>query len=149
MFRRRLARLLIVLLLQPWITCVHAHAGVSEHDPSGKVRPPHFHLRFLYSFWWQSTDVPSQRPHPATARDGGASTPDHDADAIYLPVSILHGWDEGTQSDAPVSGSLPYAGAIVNSVYFAFAPTISDPSVSSAESRHAFPVRLRTLVLRI
>ena len=99
MRRRQIVHLLIVLILQPWLSCAHAHAEISEHDPSGKLRAPHFHLRFLFAFWRQPADLSAPTAQHAMAMTGGAAARDHDLEALYIPVSILLGWDDGHDTD--------------------------------------------------
>jgi hypothetical protein len=147
MFRRRVAGFLILLVLQPWHSCAHAHSGVSEHDPSGKVRPPHFHLRFLYVAVRSPSESPA-RPagHPAVS--GGTDARDHDADAIYVPISVLLGWDDGPQGGSPVPPPGLASGAS------AFQAFVADANRSRAsgvwnDPEPTCPVRLRTFVLLI
>jgi hypothetical protein len=125
MFRRGVAQLLVALLLQPGMLWAHAHAGISDHDPSGKVRPPHFHLRFLYSLWQQPGEDPHY-PRQTMALDGARTTPEHDADAVYLPISILLGWQTGPQVDSIVPYLIPVG--VINSLPSASTVGPSEPA---------------------
>jgi hypothetical protein len=101
MFRRMLVLSLVPLLLLPGIC--HAHAWISDHDPSGKDRSPHFHLRFFSCSLGQSEGD----PHPCSLSsldqtntfDRSRSASDHDRDAVYLPLSILFGWQSSPKVD--------------------------------------------------
>jgi hypothetical protein len=107
MFRRVVFRLLVLLLLVPGMCAAHSHAGTSAHDPSGLNRPPHFHLRFFYLWCQQYGNERNyyfhQGGHESTALTGSKPTADHDADAIYLSISVLLGW----RSDLPVDPVSP------------------------------------------
>jgi hypothetical protein len=149
MLRRGVALVLIPLLLLPGMCGVHAHAGISDHDPSGKDRPPHFHLRVLASLWRQSADDPYRHPYQSTTSTGGRQTPDHDDDAIYLPVSILLGGHTGPPVDsvAPPALQAPVVAADSPSPASVRAP--SQPSLVSAVSNPMCPIYLRALSLLI
>ena len=88
MYRRVVAHLLIPLLLVPGLS--HAHAGTSNDDSGGMIRPPHFHIRSLIPSGQQQPVRGSRSErwilHPVQAPQ------DHDADAIYLSLSVIHGW---------------------------------------------------------
>jgi hypothetical protein len=104
MIRRNIALLLTVSLLQPGMWCVHSHAGISDHEPSGMLRAPHFHLRFVYSLWRQPASESPRTTLPSAGLQTASlprseSTADHDADALYLPLSIVLGWDNGPPVD--------------------------------------------------
>jgi hypothetical protein len=102
MLRRAITQLLVPLVLLPCVVA-HSHAWTSIHDPSGQYRPPHVHLRFFYPSWWQSRNDQDYYRYLSNAKNKSftrnRSAPDHDDDAIYLPVSVLLGW----HSDPPVA----------------------------------------------
>lgn len=87
MVRRVVVHLLVPLLLLPEMCAAHAHQGPCQHDPAGSDRCPHFHLRVLCC--WQQPVCYSHTGQPGS---GDESEMDHDADAVYLPVSVLLGW---------------------------------------------------------
>jgi hypothetical protein len=149
MCRRRLARILIVLVLQPWLTCAHAHAGVSEHDPSGRVRPPHFHLRFLFFLWRQPGADPVQPTSHTPGLEGGAAPQDHDADAIYLPSAVLLGWDDGPHADSPVPPPEPAVGASEDVPFLACICACREPATGSLAASPGCPILSRTRVLLV
>jgi hypothetical protein len=140
---------LIVLVLQPWLSLAHTHTEVSEHDPSGKFRPPHFHLRFFSVFWRHSNEAPVSQIRHAAALTGGAAAPDHDIDAIYVPVSVLLGWDDGPRAETSIPPSDLVGTVSVCSQPRAFAPTAFQPADPFAALLAASPFHSRTLILLV
>jgi hypothetical protein len=149
MDRRRLSRLLIVLVLQPWMTCAHAHAGVSEHDPSGKLRPPHFHLRFLFLLWRQPGNGPVRSSSRTAGLEGAAAPQDHDADAVYLPSAILLGWDDGPHADSSVPPPQRAVGAVADDPFLAFVSACREDTAPSPTAGPGCFILSRTGVLLI
>jgi hypothetical protein len=84
---------LIPLVLLPGMCLAHPRTG----DASGRDRAPHFHLRFFYALW---QTLPDDRSYCRRHRSNGdptdshfaKPTPDHDYDAVYLPLSVIQGW---------------------------------------------------------
>jgi hypothetical protein len=142
---------LIPLLLLPG--ACHAHAGISDHDPSGKDRSPHFHLRFFLGMWKQSGEDRPPSSHvgrnPFTTFDRNSPASDHDEDAVYLPLPLLLGWSAG-----------PQINLVDPSTLIALAPEAGDTHAISLSARAAVlssasqpdkapPIRLRLLPLLI
>jgi hypothetical protein len=152
MFRRIVARLLILLLFLPGTWGAHAHASTSVHDPSGLNRPPHFHYRVFYVSWQQYPSrqyVYSHWHHERKALTGSKPAADHDDDAVYLPVSVLLGWC----SDPPIDIVSPMGLAML--VWTMCLPDSTlvtipsqEPSQPAARWR-ACPIYLQSLTLLI
>jgi hypothetical protein len=143
MYRRVVAHILIPLLLVPGLC--HAHAGTSTDDLGGIIRPPHFHIRSL---------IPSgqQQPVRGSLSEGWILHPvqapqDHDADAIYLSLSVIHGWGSNFQvitGDLP--GLLRHADCVFSPIAFVTNPrTIEQPGFVISPC----PLYLRSLSLLI
>jgi hypothetical protein len=88
---------LIPLLLLPGACAAHPHHAVNDHDPSGQDRSPHFHLRLLATHWPAFVEDQPTVGNEETALDESAPESDHDADAVYLGLSVLM----GGQPDSP------------------------------------------------
>jgi hypothetical protein len=153
MFRRVVARLLVLLLFLPGTWAAHAHAGTSAHDPSGSDRAPHFHLRVFYVSWQQYPSGQNVHFHhwhdEGKALTGSKPATDHDDDAVYLPVSVLLGWC----SDPPVDlGNATELAMLAGTVRLPDVALIKIPPQESsppAARWHACPLYLRSLTLLI
>jgi hypothetical protein len=129
--------------------CVHCHAGSSERDPSGKNRGPHFHLRFVSAFWGRHAGLPTGSLSHPIAANCVAPTPDHDADALYLPIAISLGWDDSPQVDSLVSPV--FVAALLPESFPLFALPAATSALANwpAISLQACPIYLRALTLLI
>jgi hypothetical protein len=146
MHRKALPIVSVVLVLQPGMWLVHSHAEISKHDPSGKVRPPHFHLRFLFPLWHTPADDSCS---PVSGVSGKRPTSDHDYDAVYLHASVLLGWSNGPQVESFVPPSLSGALATSNLLRLASSAAPSEHVLSPLASSQTCPLYLGSLVLLI
>jgi hypothetical protein len=151
MFRRVIARLLVLLLILPGTWAAYAHAGTSVHDPAGLDRSPHFHLRFFYLSWPryasdQSVHFDGQEGKTLT---GSKPAADHDDDAVYVPVTVLLGWcfDPPVDLVSPMGLAMP-AGTLCLPETELVAISAQGPSQWAVRC-HACPLYLQSLTILI
>jgi hypothetical protein len=132
---------------------VHAHAGTSAHDPAGLDRPPHIHLGYFLPLGRpggsRAEQLPPYAGNQGKALLGGPSLPDHDADAVYLPLSVLLGWHSEPQAALvkPLAAATPARGAALP--HAALAPTFAKAPAAPAGHGRSCPIYLRALALLI
>lgn len=137
MFPRVVAPVLIPLLLLPGLCCAQAHHGISDHDPTGLERSPHFHLRFLLL----------ALPNRDEDLCGSQPVEDHDDDAVYLSISTLLGWHSEHHPDpvAPPTLELPLPTVNLPDAILVFLPAETLPTLAGFWM--VCPIYLRSLIL--
>jgi hypothetical protein len=147
--RQRAALLLLVLsLVQPGLSCVQCHAGCIEHDPSGKLRSPHFHVCCLHAFCCSDHRLFGRADGLITVRSC-ARVHDHDCDAIDLPISVVQSWTSDRRLDSfaqhAIDSTLPAVGFSPG----AYVGSLSQRLSSVVVSPETRPVYLRLSALLI
>jgi hypothetical protein len=151
MLWRVITGLLIPLILLPGMCLAHP----SAQDASGRDRTPHLHLRFFYTLW---RTFPDDRDHGrlhrsnagATDSHCGKPTPDHDHDAVYLPVSVIQGWRcEPPQVLLVDTATMLVPAEIVDSLPTTLCLTPAQRLLSPSHHCQPCPIYLRSLSLII
>ena len=140
---------LLLSLLQPALWCVQCHADCGEHDASGKSQSPHFHLGFLCAARCDSEEASVRLSRATLVEAGVESADDQDNDAIYLPISVVHGWANDRPNGSVTALPIAVAATPI-SLSPVFPPAMASPRAPcEVVSRGDCPVFLRHSALLI